>query len=190
MALEDVISNTFGVSDPSPHVAPVQTQEDQQLPSLNYNTQVEPISYGMHGSEYVDHLEYTNESVSGIVFAEDKVFYLDVIASASGDNMKQRDDLYTAVEDYFSIFDGKRSQPSDFNADVDEIRVGGTSDESRPDDAVRGDRLSIELDYTTYDTYTDFSSLESLTSNVTVKEFEENTDTTTKFDYTNNFSSE
>ncbi len=168
--LQSIISQRYGVTDATPHVAPARTQDDQTLPSLNYETQVTPQRRGMHDESHVDELKYTDGSVSAIVFRDDKTLFFDVTASVGDDDFKEKDDLYSAVENWFDIYDGKRKQPEDLHSDIDELRVLGTSDESRPDDAVRGDRLSLEIDFSVYDEYTDFDTMESFTSNIETKD--------------------
>lgn len=174
--LQDIIVDLYGVTDPSSHVGPANGHDNQNLPSLKYETQVTPINLGLHGESYVDDIVYENGSATTIIFRDDNTLFFDVIATAPNDNAMQRDNLYDAVEDVFGEYDGKRREPADLHGDVDEIRVGGTSDESRPDDAVRGDRLSIELDYSEYEEFSDFASLESLNTNLNVSDQSESED--------------
>jgi hypothetical protein len=186
--LQNIISSVYGISDATPHVAPARTQDNQKLPALNYETQVTPLKHGMHGESYVDEVNYdTSGSVKEIVFGEDKTLYFDVTASVGNDDVKERDELYEAVEDHFGVYDGKRRDTSDLHADIDEIRIQSTSDESRPDDAVRGDRISLEIDYTLYDSYTGFSTMESFETNINISEQDESSSSEQDYNNTINY---
>lgn len=187
--LQSIISSEYGVSDPSSHVGPANHHDQQTLPSLQYETQVTPIKLGLNGESYVDEVVYNNGSAVSIIFRKDKTLFFDVIATAPNDNSKQRDELYEAVEDHFGKYDGKRNDAEDLHSDLDEIRVNSTSDESRPDDAVRGDRLSIEIDYKEYDEYTDFSSLESMSTDLVISDQEEPEEQTSDYNHDINYSS-
>lgn len=175
--LQGIIATKYGIGTPSNHVGPSNSHDQQTLPSLQYETQVTPIKRGLDGEAYVDDIIYENGSATAIIFRKDYTLYFDVIASAGNDDTKERDELYTAVDQHFTQYVAW-GDAEDLHSDADELRLLGTSDESRPDDAVRGDRFSVELDFSAYLEWTGFSSLESVQMDVEVGNAVETVDDT------------
>lgn len=168
--LVTVLSNKYGLSDPYNHVDPVQTGDDQVFPSLNFETQVIPVERGLHSAIYVDEVSYTNGTIDSITYRRDYTLFYDVIASVGNDDQEERADLYNAVENHFLTYLTHTASLDTINEDIDDISVDGTSDESRPDDAVRGDRLSIELEFSKYLTTSDVTPMNTVAMELTVEE--------------------
>ncbi len=153
--LASVLEANTAVSNPYEHVAVHNTWEDEVYPSYVYETFGRPHSRGIDGSVHVDEIEYSGGEIAAIIYRKDSDLIVDISAFTDDGAEKQKDQLYQSLEDNFSEYNMWKD-PSDFHSDVRSIDVGGTSDVGRADEAIRGDRLRIEMEYSRYRTFDTF----------------------------------
>lgn len=181
--LAGVIDRTIATANPYNHVSPASSTREQELPSLHFEAFASPITRGLHGESYVHDVQYNaNGSAEQIIYRRDYSLTTDVFTIVPEDDIRFKDELYSAVETTFSRY-RMWDEPSDFHEDVVDIRTEGATNESRPDDAVRGERLRIEIEFAQYHSYDEFATMERIEQSIEHENETVNESVTTSEEY-------
>ena len=158
--LVDVVSEY--TDSPEDHVRPNQQLVDGELPALTYELFEAPLNHGFDGDIHTHDVIYDDGVLEKIIFRRDKEMTVDIAAHAGDADLTTVDKLYAAVEDHFLPYTDQIGEPSDLHEDVEDVDLQGTEDASRPDDAVHGERLRMQLAYNRFYELTDIDVIEDI----------------------------
>jgi hypothetical protein len=174
--LHDEISDFLGgstlvsLSNPDNHVSLAEQRDDQVYPFVAIQKIASnPESAGVgSGNLYVDELSYKAGALDAVTYGRDFDFRVEVIPLTDGD-AKLRDDLTEDLGDHLSIVARTGAHPNEMGP----IDVGEATPDERTDDFVRGDGISLGIEYSRYATDDDPDVAESVELTVSVGDYDD-----------------
>lgn len=143
--LSDVL-DSLGVQTPNEHVRIAERTDDPNLPGYEFSCFEADLTRGLGSNREVHDISHSGTGVT-VTTRRRKDLTVDILAHAAGDDHRDVLKLYDAAERKFDSFTEPHGDASSLHTDVDEIEIEDNSDASNPQDAVRGDRLRISLEY-------------------------------------------
>jgi hypothetical protein len=161
--LASLIDDVTDVQRPYDHVRVADRDEDERQPSYAFRETVIPYKLGLDGNVHVDDVTYDSEGYAQeVIYRRDQTISFEILATDDNDDVASKDALYVALQDFFTQFNTPAYSPSDFHADVQHIEVFGTTDVSRPDEAIRGDSFRVDIRYGRYTIFDDFQPMREI----------------------------
>jgi len=167
--LTTVLSKNTSITDTGAHVDLLDDRgENTKDPFLGFEMFGQPNNRGLGGNVHVDEVVYSGGEIDYITHRIDTTLTVDIGILSSDPHLK--DQLYTAVRQRFAQYIG-RGRANNLHADIERVRDGGYSDESRPDDGVHGDRQQYAIDYGFYYNVTDYTPITEI--NLSIEDLDE-----------------
>lgn len=162
-------SPLVSLTTPDNHVALAERRDEQVYPFVaiqKITTRPQTMGLGS-GNVYVDELNYVSGSLDSVTYARDLAFRVEAIPLTDGD-AKLRDDMTEDLGDHLSVISRTDAYPTDIEA----LDVGEHSPDERTDDFVRGDGISLGIEFTRYVTDNDPQVAEEVDLTITVGDYD------------------
>jgi hypothetical protein len=142
--------NTESTIESNKQVRPTNRYEDGAFPAYVFDTFDTDINRGMGSGVQVHNVvRNADDTIDKLVVRREKEMRVDVGAHATGDRVKEADELYSSLEEHFTQFvEDVGLTTTQLHSDVQTVRLRGTTDVSSADDGIRGERFRWTLNIT------------------------------------------